>query len=195
MPSNPAAAPFLRAYPSWYARTTGWIILALAATAIVFCVAVRFPVALEGAFAIEKELACAGSSPAAMDSGSAVRSGTPGPAACRRLFGQIEFPQSAFADVTPGQHIKLYYDALPGNRRGGRVGTILHVALENGHLRADFEAAPVIVPGAGGDVSLGAGATGVARMVVDSQTLLESALQPLREMRARWSDSAEQPGR
>jgi hypothetical protein len=183
MPSNPAAAPFLRAYPPWYARTTGWIIVALVATAIVFCVAVRFPVALEGAFVIEKELACAGSS------------GAPGPAACRRLVGQIEFPESAFVDVAPGQHVKLYYDALPLDRWGSRIGTVFGVVIEKGHLRAGFEAAPIVVSGAGGDVALGAGATGVARMVVGRQTLLESALQPLRKMRERWSDSAEESGR
>jgi hypothetical protein len=183
MPSDRAAAPFLRAYPPWYARATGWILVALAAAAIVFCVAVRFPVALEGAFVIEKELACAGPS------------GAPGPAACRRLVGQIEFPESAFADVAPGQHVRLYYAALPLDRWGSRIGTVLDVVIENGHLRAEFEAAPIVVSGVGGDVALGAGATGVARMVVDRQTLLESALHPLREMRERWSDSAGEPGR
>lgn len=179
MPSTTSSVPpFLRAYPPWYARTAGWLIAAVAAFAAIVALTVRFPVALEARFTIVEHSPCASDRASRCDP---------------VLVGEIELPQDAFAELSPEQTVELSYDALPFARWGARRGTLRAIdsTIDHGLLRARFDAGRVTVPGAHGERSLGAGATGTARIVLGQRTLLDHALQPLRELQRRWHPSDE----
>ncbi|WP_394820805.1 hypothetical protein [Pendulispora albinea] len=98
--------------------------------------------------------------------------------------GAIDLPQSAFSGAPPGQIVELHYDALPFARWGAGRGRVIDSRFERGRLRVHFEAA---------SGALGGGATGTARIVLRKRTLLDRALEPLRELGARWSDTATPP--
>ena len=179
--SNPSVPPFLRAYPPWYARTTGWIIITMAAAAAVFALSVELPIALDSRFTVLEHSRCADSSTADC------------PAV---LVGEMYLPQSAFAEVSPGQAVTLYYDALPKQRWGARSGTLSFVAstVTEGRLLVRFEVERLVVHTADGERSIGPGATGMARIIFGRHSFFERALLPLQSMRARWPGQASEPG-
>lgn len=165
-PAKASAPPFLPAYPPWYARTTGWVIVATVTAAAVLALTIEFPVALASRFRLVAE-----------------------------LEGELRLPQSAFPDLRPGQRVALDYDALPLARWGIRSGWLRSVEREitDELLTARFAVEPVTVRTAGGERSLGPGATGTARIILGRHTLLQRALAPLRTMRARWGGRSQQP--
>lgn len=105
------------------------------------------------------------------------------------LIGELAPSEDAVARLATGQHVQLLYEAFPFERFGPGGGTLRWVSpaavtTSNGerfvaHVSPD---APTLGPASEGRV-LRAGMRGEARVVVGSKTLVEFALEPLRQIR------------
>ncbi len=143
--------------PARVARWMAWLLLAIFAAAITFACAVRLPETVAAGFVLE-------------------------PAQGVDPVVRLTVPESALSRLTPGQEVRLSYDAYPSQRYGSAVATLNHigpaqVVNPGGSL---FSATGTLQPGpAGHVVEPRPGLHGQARIVLGRRTLLQRFLEPL----------------
>lgn len=105
------------------------------------------------------------------------------------LQAELTLPESAAGRVRTGMEVKLLYAAFPYQRYGVRVGTVRWVSpgaavgKDGAQFRALAEPADTTVRVGGEARPLRAGMGGEARVVVGRRTLVEFAVEPLRQLR------------
>lgn len=106
-----------------------------------------------------------------------------------RLQAEVSVPQSGVARITPGQVVKLFYDAFPYQRHGVRYGTVRWVSPASVTVKdqavfrvlADIETETITVGGESRRLIAGMG--GRADIVVGRRSLLTYAFEPIRQLR------------
>ena len=108
--------------------------------------------------------------------------------------------QSALAVVSPGQSVKMLYDAFPYQRYGVRYGTVRSATPVSvaGDDRSEFvviaDPAERAVVVNGQSRPLLAGMRGTARIMVGSRSLIGHAFEPLRMLRETVAKPPPGPG-
>jgi multidrug efflux pump subunit AcrA (membrane-fusion protein) len=142
--------------PARVATWTGWLLLAVFAAAVAFACTVRLPETFPAAFVIE-----------------------PGPAGAP--VARLSIPESAFPRLTPGQVVRLRYNAYPSQRYGSTVAVLQQVspaAQDNGAGSA-LSAIAIPKPGpAGHAIQPQQGMRGEARILIARRTLLAKLITP-----------------
>jgi hypothetical protein len=154
---------FLRAYPPWYARSVGWLLVAVTFTAAAASVVIRVPETVTSRFVLVLE-----------------RDGA--------LHAQVQLPESAFTQIRAGQRVQLLYDALPYQRWGARYGVVTWIspAVHDGRFAARVALDQHLVRTPAGEQALSAGLSGTARIVVGHRRLLDVVGGPLRALGEKW---------
>ena len=106
------------------------------------------------------------------------------------LVAELAVPELGAAELRPGTRARLLLDAFPYGRFGGREATITWVSptAEGGAIRiqADIEDPTMVVNGR--RQPLRAGMQGVAKLHTGERTLVEFALEPLRQLQENIGD-------
>jgi HlyD family secretion protein len=106
-----------------------------------------------------------------------------------RLQAEVTVPQSGVGRITPGQVVKLFYDAFPYQRHGVRYGTVRWVSPASVTVNdrrvfrvlADIDSETIHVGRESRRLIAGMG--GRADIVVGRRSLLTYAFEPIRQLR------------
>jgi multidrug efflux pump subunit AcrA (membrane-fusion protein) len=160
--------------PHWVARGLAYILIALFVGLVLISVAVEVPETVSAPFVLVP----------GTFAGDPGRDGDG-----EDLQAELIVPQSALALISPGQSVKMLYDAFPYQRYGVRYGTVGSATpvSVSGDDRSEFvviaDPAERVVVVNGQDRPLLPGMRGTARIVVGSRSLIAYAFEPLRMLR------------
>lgn len=173
--------------PHWVARALTSILISLFAGLLLISVAVKIPETVSAPFVL---VPARGTGPVDAGRGEVVG---------ERLQAELMVPQSALALVSPGQSVKLLYDAFPYQRYGVRYGTVqsatpTSISAGDGSefaVMADLTEQVVVVSGQARPLL--PGMRGTARIVVGRRSLIGFAFEPLRMLRETVAQPPEAP--